>query len=219
MTTEDSKTPIERIIMINWIAKKVATKVLDIVLPPTKEAVADAFHEHLKNLLGSLENLSGSSTPKVGYKLLTDTRLPEYIKEGDACMDVFAPRDELIPPKSAVTIMTGIKIQDMPEGMKLVALSRSGLARKAWVFVGNAPGQIDENYRGELGIIIFNFGEYPLNVKKGDAIAQLAIEYVQRFEWVAMDEETLTDRGESGFGSSGMSEVLNESVTEEKSEA
>lgn len=110
-----------------------------------------------------------------------------------------------IEPKGVVVIPTGIKCV-IPEGYEIQVRSRSGLAANAKVFVLNAPGTIDCDYRGEIGVILANFGENPFWVEPGTRIAQLVpakLPDVKFVEQVTLDMFEDTDRGEKGFGSTG----------------
>ena len=82
--------------------------------------------------------------------------------------------------------------------------SRSGLALKKGVMVLNSPGTVDESYRGQIGVILYNSGKEPFDIKKGDRIAQLVIAPVLHPEVVVVDELSDTVRGEGGFGSTGV---------------
>lgn len=203
--------------MINWLISKLSIAVLKNIQPVLTKTIGETTGQLAEALLSAVTK--ASSPKQIGYTLTKPTaQVPRHSREGDACMDVFAPEDIVIHPKSSQVVMTGVKFQDIPEDWKIVVLSRSGLSAKKWTSVLNSPGQVDENYRGELGVILFNHGEYPLTIKQGDAIAQVALEYVYEFEWVEMDQETPTNRGENGFGSSDKKEQNQESQVTETEE-
>jgi dUTP pyrophosphatase len=135
-------------------------------------------------------------------KIHPDASLPAYAHAGDAGMDVRSVDDLTIPAGGRALVKTGL-VALLPPGYELQVRPRSGLALKFGVTVLNSPGTIDSGYRGEIGVILANFGAEPFVVAKGDRIAQLVVaSYVS-----AEVEETRTvdetERGEGGFGSSG----------------
>ena len=137
-------------------------------------------------------------------KLDPDAIIPDYAHEGDAGMDLYSIKDEVIEPLSWKLIPTGLACK-LPKGTNGEVRSKSGIALKNGVFVLNTPGTVDENYRGEIGVILYNLNtKEPFVIKKGQKIAQYvinSIEYVDTIEVDVLDE---TSRGEGGFGSSGL---------------
>lgn len=110
-----------------------------------------------------------------------------------------------IEPGGVVVVPTGIKCV-IPPGYEVQVRSRSGLAANAKIFVLNAPGTIDSDYRGEIGVILANFGDNPFWVEPGTRIAQLVpaqLPDVKFVEQVTLDMFEDTERGEKGFGSTG----------------
>ena len=132
-----------------------------------------------------------------------DAVLPAYAHEGDAGMDVRSVEDLVIPPGGRVLVHTGLVMQ-LPPDAEAQVRPRSGLALKYGVTVLNTPGTIDAGYRGEVGVILANFGSAEFAVKKGDRVAQLVIAPVTRPAVVEVDEVASTDRGDGGFGSTGV---------------
>ena len=132
-----------------------------------------------------------------------DAVLPAYAHEGDAGMDVRSVEDLVIPPGARALVHTGLVMQ-LPPSTEAQVRPRSGLALKHGVTVLNTPGTIDEGYRGEVGVILANFGSADVAVKKGDRVAQLVIAPVTRPNVVEVDEVASTDRGGGGFGSTGV---------------
>ncbi len=132
--------------------------------------------------------------------------LPAYHSSGAAGMDLRAAVAEDAPlelaPGARALIPTGIAIA-LPEGFEAQVRPRSGLALKHGVTCLNAPGTIDSDYRGEIGVILANLGEAPFVVKRGMRIAQLVIAPVTRACWEEVDDLDATARGSGGFGSSG----------------
>ena len=131
-----------------------------------------------------------------------DASLPSYAHEGDAGMDVRSVEDVEIAPGSRALVHTGL-VMMLPPGWEAQVRPRSGLALKHGVTVLNTPGTIDAGYRGEVGVILANFGEGPFMVAKGDKVAQIVVAPVARAEIVESAEVDETERGAGGFGSTG----------------
>ena len=106
----------------------------------------------------------------------------------------------IIAPQGRAIIPTGLYIE-VPKGYKADVKSRSGLAIKAGVCVLNADGLIDEDYRGEVGVILVNHNDTEFVIKNGDKIAQLVITKYERVDIIAVAELSNTNRGEGGYGS------------------
>ena len=142
----------------------------------------------------------------VNIKLLDGGKLPEYKTIGAAGADCFARINEpkTIKPNELVTIPLGFAVE-IPEGYELQVRGRSGLARKNAVQVFNSPGTIDSDYRGEVGAILHNDSNVDFIVNPGDRIAQAVVAPVIRAEWNLVSELSDTERGEGGFGSTGVS--------------
>lgn len=133
-----------------------------------------------------------------------DLPLPSYESAHAAGMDLRAAVLEplrLEPGKRAL-VPTGIAIA-LPDGYEAQVRPRSGLALKHGVSVLNAPGTIDADYRGEVGVILINHGEEPFDINRGERIAQLVITPVSQGMWVEVETLDETSRGAGGFGSSG----------------
>ena len=130
--------------------------------------------------------------------------LPTYAHPGDAGMDIRSIEELTIAPGARALVHTGL-VMMLPPGYEAQVRPRSGLALKNGVTVLNTPGTIDEGYRGEVGVILANFGSEPFKVEKGAKIAQMVIAPCTRAEIVATDEVDDTVRGTGGFGSSGLS--------------
>ena len=131
--------------------------------------------------------------------------LPQYESEGAAGLDLraFLTGDLPVPPMGRVKVPTGLRIE-IPEGFEGQVRPRSGLAARFGVTVLNSPGTIDSDYRGDLEIILANFGTETFTVKNGDRIAQLVIAPVFRVKVAEAGELTGTTRGCGGFGSTGV---------------
>lgn len=127
----------------------------------------------------------------------------EYAHDGDAGMDLRSAKDTVILPGGRETIGTGIHIE-LPKGTVGYVMPRSGLAKKYGITVLNAPGVVDEGYRGEIMATIYNAGFAPFEIRKGDRIAQLVIAPYANVFPELVDELGETERGENGFGSTGI---------------
>jgi len=136
-------------------------------------------------------------------RLVPDAVLPAYAHPSDAGMDLRSVEDVTIAPGSRALVHTGLVVL-LPPLYEAQVRPRSGLALKAGVTVLNTPGTIDSGYRGEIGVILANFGEAAFEVKKGDKIAQMVIAPVTQPEIAETDTIDETDRGAGGFGSTGL---------------
>jgi dUTP pyrophosphatase len=132
-----------------------------------------------------------------------DAVLPAYAHPSDAGMDVRSVDDLVIAPGRRALVHTGL-VMALPPMYEAQVRPRSGLALKNGITVLNTPGTIDSGYRGEVGVILANFGEEDFVVRKGDKIAQIVIAPVT--QPVIEETETVdeTDRGAGGFGSTGV---------------
>jgi dUTP pyrophosphatase len=133
-----------------------------------------------------------------------DIPLPVYMTPGAAGADVCAAVEEpvVLAPGERMLIPTGFAL-DVPEGYEVQIRPRSGLALRAGVTLLNAPGTIDSDYRGPVGVIVVNFGHEPFTVRRGDRIAQMIVAPVARALFAEVDAVAGTARGEGGFGSTG----------------
>ncbi|WP_149273841.1 dUTP diphosphatase [Pareuzebyella sediminis] len=130
--------------------------------------------------------------------------LPNYETQASAGMDLRANISSAVTlePLERAIIKTGLFIE-LPIGVEAQVRPRSGLAAKKGITVLNAPGTIDADYRGEIGVILVNLSKEPFTIENGERIAQLVIARHERAEWVPVEELSLTSRGEGGFGSTG----------------
>ncbi len=135
----------------------------------------------------------------------SDIPLPEYATIGSAGMDIRAAIETTIDiaPGSIALIPTGLAIALQP-GLECQVRSRSGLAAKHGIFALNAPGTIDSDYRGEINVILANFGKETFQIKRGDRIAQLVIAKYENIVWLETQSLDSTERGAGGFGSTGI---------------
>lgn len=140
---------------------------------------------------------------KLSFKRIhPDAVLPAYAHPGDAGMDVRSVESLEIAPSRRALVHTGL-VAEIPEGYEIQVRPRSGLALKYGVTVLNTPGTVDAGYRGEIGVILANFGEEPFKVSPGDRIAQLVVASVTTAEISETNDVGATDRGDGGFGSTG----------------
>ena len=129
--------------------------------------------------------------------------LPAYAHASDAGMDVRSVADLVIPAGGRALVPTGL-VAIIPPMYEIQVRPRSGLALKHGVTVLNTPGTIDSGYRGEIGVILANFGDKEFSVAKGNKIAQLVFAPVVQPEIEETDTIDETDRGAGGFGSTGV---------------
>ena len=131
--------------------------------------------------------------------------LPHYETDASAGMDLRANISENVTfqPLERAIIKTGLFIE-LPVGFEAQVRPRSGLAAKKGVTVLNAPGTIDADYRGEIGVILVNLSNEEFTVENGERIAQLVIAKHERATWVEVKDLSETLRGEGGFGSTGV---------------
>jgi dUTP pyrophosphatase len=133
-----------------------------------------------------------------------DLPLPSYATEGAAGMDLLAAVAAPLPlaPGQRALVPTGLAIA-LPPGYELQVRPRSGLALKHGITLPNSPGTIDEDYRGELQIIVMNAGSESFTIERGMRIAQAVLAPVVRAAWAEVAELPPTGRGAGGFGSTG----------------
>lgn len=131
--------------------------------------------------------------------------LPHYETIASAGMDLRANITESITigPLERAIVPTGI-FMELPVGVEAQVRPRSGLAAKKGVTVLNAPGTIDADYRGEVGVILANLSNEPFTIENGERIAQMVIAKHEQGQWEEVTELSRTDRGEGGFGSTGV---------------
>ncbi|QZK88971.1 dUTP diphosphatase [Flavobacterium sp. CHNK8] len=131
--------------------------------------------------------------------------LPSYETIASAGMDLRANITDAITlkPLERTIVKTGLFIE-LPIGYEAQVRPRSGLAAKNGVTVLNAPGTVDADYRGEIGVILVNLSNEDFIIQNGERIAQLVIAKHERAEWTVVQELSETSRGEGGFGSTGV---------------
>ena len=137
-------------------------------------------------------------------RLDPDLPLPAYARAGDAGLDLFAAEDVSLRPSERAAVPTGVAVA-IPPGYAGFVQAKSGRALKEGLALVNAPGLIDSGYRGEIKVIVVNLDRTSdIDIKRGEKIAQLVIQRVERVVLEEMDPLPETDRGSGGFGSTGI---------------
>lgn len=133
-----------------------------------------------------------------------DLPLPQYMSAQAAGLDLYAAVDEdvLLKKGEIKLVPTGLKIA-LPESYEAQIRPRSGLAIKHGISLVNSPGTIDADYRGEIKIIMINFGESDFLIQRGERIAQMVINRIEQIDWEVTTALESTDRGAGGFGHTG----------------
>jgi dUTP pyrophosphatase len=136
-------------------------------------------------------------------RLDPDLAVPAYAHPGDAGADLLTRVDVTIPPQGRVTVPTGVAIA-LPDGYAAFVHPRSGLAARHGLTIVNAPGTVDAGYRGEIAVTLLNTDTaQPVELRRGDRIAQLVVQRVERVRFVEVERLPGSHRGDGGFGSSG----------------
>jgi dUTP pyrophosphatase len=127
---------------------------------------------------------------------------PVYVTPGSAGCDVYSAEDVVLKPGERYLVSTGLFLE-VPPGFECQIRPRSGLALKHGITVFNSPGTLDSDYRGEVKILLVNFGNEPFTVTSELRIAQLVFARVEQAHFVVVNELSGTERGEGGWGSTG----------------
>ena len=135
--------------------------------------------------------------------LSENAKLPVYATPGSAGVDLCSAVSLTIDPGKIALVKTNLSLE-MPPNIEAQIRSRSGLAIKNGIFVLNAPGTIDSDYRGDVGVILANFSEKAFDVKIGDRIAQMVFAKVIKPDFSEAAELSTTERGAGGFGHTGV---------------
>jgi dUTP pyrophosphatase len=128
--------------------------------------------------------------------------LPAYAREDDAGLDLYAAETVTLAPGARAAVPTGVALE-IPAGFAGLVLPRSGLALRHGVTLLNAPGLIDAGYRGEVKALLINHGAAPVTLNRGDRIAQLVVQRVERVVLTPVPALSPSARGAGGFGSTG----------------
>lgn len=134
----------------------------------------------------------------------SDVPLPAYATEGSSGMDIRAAIKEkfIIEPGKVALVPTNLSVE-IPKGYEIQVRPRSGLAANHSVGILNSPGTIDSDYRGEIKIILMNFGDQPFTIHRGDRVAQLVVSKVYFAKIIETENLNSSKRGEGGFGHTG----------------
>lgn len=163
-----------------------------------KDFILIPMFNFLKNLLKNVFSIN------ISYTTLPNCEnILSKAHESDACYDLQSNEFVTIKPGCSDLVKTGILLE-LPNNWEAQIRPRSGMALKHGITVLNAPGTIDEKYRGELAVILINHGQNDFKIGKGDRIAQIKFEKVPKVKVIKKDQISLnTERGARGFGSSG----------------
>ena len=170
---------------------------------PNKRALLDATFDFFYDVFDEAFARYHSFAFELPIKLEDGGQAPTYAHDTDACADVYASKDTVIPAHSLSNkVPTGLRIA-LPEGWVAKIAPRSSIGAKTGLRLSNSIGIIDADYRGEIGVLYDNISDSDYEIKAGDRIAQMWVERVERFKPVTVDILPATERGEGGFGSSG----------------
>jgi len=142
------------------------------------------------------------TTIKIELVVAPEAKVPAYAHEGDAGMDLFSTAEITLKPMQRALIPTGIRAA-IPKGYEAQIRPKSGLAINHGISLVNTPGTIDSGFRGEIKVIMINFGDEPYTIRKGSKIAQMVIAKVESVRIEKVDSLDKTSRNEGGFGSTG----------------
>lgn len=146
----------------------------------------------------------GGGEPRVLVRRLDPgLPLPQRARPGDAGVDLYAATAVTLAPGERATVGTGVAVA-IPEGWAGLVTPRSGLAQRHGLSIVNAPGVVDSGYRGEIRVILVNHGEEPVVLARGDRIAQMLVVPVAVADLLEVPELPGSERGEGGFGSTGL---------------
>lgn len=148
-----------------------------------------------ENLLPKYETICASGMDLKAWKYVDYRNLKEDLD--------FNENGIVLYPWDRVLIKTGLHIE-LPENIEAQIRPRSGLSLKYGISILNTPGTIDEDYRGDIGVIIINLGANPFKINKGDKIAQMVFQNVEKRDLNIVDQLSITVRGEGGFGHTGV---------------
>lgn len=135
--------------------------------------------------------------------LFSGAAAPRYSHPGDAGADLASAEALTLQPGERALVGTGVSVA-LPDGWFGAVVPRSGLAAKHGITIVNAPGTVDAGYRGEIKVILLNTGDAPFDIAVGDRIAQFIVQPFARARFVDVERLPGSDRGEGGFGSTGV---------------
>lgn len=147
--------------------------------------------------------VEGDEAPRLRVRRLDpEVPLPSYAHAGDAGLDLASAEQRVLRPGERAAVATGLAVA-VPEGWVGLVHPRSGLSLRDGVTVVNAPGTVDSGYRGELKVLLVNLGDRPVEISRGERVAQLVLQRVGRAVIEEVDDLEDTARGAGGFGSTG----------------
>lgn len=175
----------------------------DAVLTGGKRKIIDAIINNVYNLFDTVVEKYHNYSIELPMKLEEGAQAPTYAHDTDAAADIYALEDTVVKANTyGNKLRTGVSIQ-LPEGWLAFILPRSSIGAKTPLRLSNSVGLIDSGYRGELGVLYDNTSNNDVNINKGDRIAQLLVMPSYRFKAQVVDILEASDRGSSGFGSTG----------------
>jgi len=196
-----SRAQAEKVVKENKEAIKGA---IDEINPsPNKRALLDATFDFFYDVFDEAFARYHSFAFELPIKLEDGGQAPTYAHDTDACADVYASKDMILPAHSLSNkVPTGLRIA-LPEGWVAKIAPRSSIGAKTGLRLSNSIGIIDADYRGEIIVLYDNISDSDYEIKSGDRIAQMWVERVERFKPVTVDILPATERGDGGFGSTG----------------
>lgn len=174
---------------------------------PIKQGYCDMLMSGIETyFLNFIQRLSNRDSVNIGVELIhNNAKVPAYMHEGDQGADIYAVEEIIIKPHTYGNVIpTGLKVL-IPHDWCLSIRPRSGLSKNSTLRISNSPATIDQQYRGEIKILFDNIGDSPVTIKAGERIAQMILERNYQAKYHKVDSvEPDTERGEDGFGSSGL---------------
>ena len=168
-----------------------------------KKELLDSVFKPMLSMVEEVVNTYHTYDINLPMMLEDGAKLPTYAHETDACADIYASKDMVLPAHSLSNMVhTGIHMA-LPENWVFMIDPRSSIGFKTGLRLSNSVGIIDEDYRGELGVLYDNISDSDYEIKAGDRIAQGWIQPVYRFKPIQVDKLKETERGSGGFGSTG----------------
>jgi len=140
---------------------------------------------------------------EIKIQKVEDVKTPCYANPGDAGLDLYSAEELILKPGERKVVSTGVKMA-LPQGYEAQVRPKSGLAAKHGISVVNTPGTVDAGYRGVVGVILINHGQEDFSVEKNTKIAQMVINKVEYADIQEVESLDDTERGEGGFGSTGL---------------
>ena len=169
-----------------------------------KKLLVDTIMDKMFGIFNAAAEKYHSYAIELPIQLEDGAQVPTYAHDSDAAADMYAMEDVEVPAHSnGVPVKTGVHIQ-LPEGWVAFVLPRSSIGAKTPLRLSNSAGVIDSGYRGEVRALYDNIGDEPYQIHKGDRIAQMLVMPSYRFKANVVDSLEDSDRGEAGFGSTGV---------------